>query len=306
MPSEKQERFQEVRCSSTAGRGSVYDSVAGITCHFCRQKKLCGEEDCPRCSRRNINAECIGKTECSRCHSPNGRFCRACLLIRYGQSMEDARTEMIAGTWLCPHCYEDEHPDEGWMCNSSICMKRRGYKPTGIAIYDAQQRGFPSVAHWLQAQLRKRTTPTAEPTAAAASAGADVTPSADSNAAVSDAEAAGARSGQVVSVTAASATGSKAAACKAAATSGSDNLEKVDAPKTPLRGSENVLVARAAGNTAHVTRAGVKAAGAAVATSKESGKENNAQYRSSAAEPEQKCPCAEANAGTRRSLRFRK
>jgi hypothetical protein len=40
---------------------------------------------------------------------------------------------MAAGTWLCPHCYEEEHPEEGWMCNSSICMKRRGYRPTGTA-----------------------------------------------------------------------------------------------------------------------------------------------------------------------------
>ena len=30
-------------------------------------------------------------------------------------------------------------------------MTRRGLKPTGIAIYDAQQRGFPSVAHFVQA-----------------------------------------------------------------------------------------------------------------------------------------------------------
>ena len=88
---------------------------------------------------------------------------------------------MSASTWLCPHCYEEEHPDEvslscqsppalrglssagiqmapsvgastqGWICNSSICMTRRGLKPTGIAIYDAQQRGFPSVAHFVQA-----------------------------------------------------------------------------------------------------------------------------------------------------------
>jgi hypothetical protein len=63
---------------------------------------------------------------------------------------------MAAGTWLCPHCYEEDHPHEGWMCNSSICMKRRGFKPTGIAIYDAQQRGFKSVGHWLQAQIKKR------------------------------------------------------------------------------------------------------------------------------------------------------
>lgn len=29
LPAEKQEQFQEIRCSSAAGRGSVYDSVAG-------------------------------------------------------------------------------------------------------------------------------------------------------------------------------------------------------------------------------------------------------------------------------------
>jgi hypothetical protein len=32
-------------------------------------------------------------------------------------------------------------------------MKRRGLKPTGIAIYDAHQRGFKSVAHLLQARM---------------------------------------------------------------------------------------------------------------------------------------------------------
>jgi hypothetical protein len=56
-----------------------------------RQKKLCGEDDCPRCSRRSVNAECIGKTDCSRCHGATGRFCRACLLLRYGQSIEVRR-----------------------------------------------------------------------------------------------------------------------------------------------------------------------------------------------------------------------
>lgn len=53
-----------------------------------------------------------GKTECMRCHGATGRFCRACLHIRYGQTLEEAREQMAAGTWLCPHCYEEEHPDE--------------------------------------------------------------------------------------------------------------------------------------------------------------------------------------------------
>ena len=58
-------------------------SPAGITCHFCRQKKLCGEADCRRCAFRDSSQDCIGKTNCSRCQSATGRFCRACLSIRY-------------------------------------------------------------------------------------------------------------------------------------------------------------------------------------------------------------------------------
>ena len=42
--------------------------------------------------------------------------------------------------------------EQGWICNSSICMTRRGMKPTGIAIFEAQQNGFPSVAHFVQVQ----------------------------------------------------------------------------------------------------------------------------------------------------------
>ncbi|XP_064966576.1 uncharacterized protein LOC103987532 isoform X2 [Musa acuminata AAA Group] len=69
--------FSDGRASKS--RGSVYDPVLGICCHFCRQKKLCGEEDCRRCGDGNINQPCIGKTECSVCHSSNGVLCRACL-----------------------------------------------------------------------------------------------------------------------------------------------------------------------------------------------------------------------------------
>ena len=47
------------RCDSQS-RGSVYDSKAGICCHFCRQKKLCGEESCQRCIRRDPDLPCIG------------------------------------------------------------------------------------------------------------------------------------------------------------------------------------------------------------------------------------------------------
>ena len=46
---------------------------------------------------------------------------------------------------------------QGWICNSSICMTRRGLKPTGIAIFEAQAKGFPSVAHYVQ--VRPETLP---------------------------------------------------------------------------------------------------------------------------------------------------
>lgn len=41
-----------------------------------------------------------------------GRFCRACLVIRYGISLEEVKAQQESGEWLCPHCYEDDHPDE--------------------------------------------------------------------------------------------------------------------------------------------------------------------------------------------------
>eukprot|EP00775_Hariotina_reticulata_P003629 gene3629-3891_t len=305
MPEDKQEQFQEIRCGST-GRGSVYDSVAGITCHFCRQKKLCGEEGCPRCSRRSTTAECIGKSDCSRCHSATGRFCRACLLIRYGQTLEAVREEMASGTWLCPHCYEDEHPDEGWMCNSSICMKRRGYKPTGIAIYDAQQRGFPSVAHWLQAQLRKRGSGNTGDAAKLSSN----TNSSQASAESSDAAATAATTKAVrqpSKAKQAAAVAGKASASKLQRSSSSADSScgdadssataaAVEAPVTPMRGSEALTPAAAK----RVTRAVVKAAAAAEVVSS-----LDCQLGGQEGGGEAKRACVGEGAGARRSLRFK-
>lgn len=53
-----------------------------------------------------------GKSECNRCGGPSGRFCRACLLVRYGDPLSVVRARMARGAWLCPHCYEDDHPEE--------------------------------------------------------------------------------------------------------------------------------------------------------------------------------------------------
>ena len=40
--------------------------------------------------------------------------------------------------------------EQAWICNSSICMTRRGLKPTGIAIFEAKGMGYASVAHYVQ------------------------------------------------------------------------------------------------------------------------------------------------------------
>jgi len=425
----------------------------GITCHFCRQKKLCGEDGCPRCSRRSTTAECIGKSDCARCHSAMGRFCRACLLIRYGQTLEvggwmgystrkllhcrgiahmdlplvaaarppaisasscrhppcrsqlstalststtgqsaqtstevpcyvdmistvimpqqhgcnclnlgcqqpglctllfmcsnncsvvllslrllqDVREQMAAGTWLCPHCYEEEHPEEGWMCNSSICMKRRGFKPTGIAIYDAQQRGFPSVAHWLQAQLIKSNNTSKAPAAAAAAAAAAATSdkavsSSGSNAASAAEEdeeaevtAAGAAAG--AAATAATRTKGRAATKAAAAAaelgsqesrqdSSTDNgdaaVAAAVAPSTPLKtcegtpGPGTAAAAAAAEGGAATRRTTRSAAGAAAGGNS---KEGCVAATAGGAAPSSKRACVGESAGTRRSLRFRR
>ncbi|KAF8036306.1 hypothetical protein BT93_C2129 [Corymbia citriodora subsp. variegata] len=122
------------RCNSK-GRGSVYDPVFGISCHFCRQKKLCGEEDCKRCSNLDMDEPCIGKTDCSVCHSAFGVFCRGCLKVRYGEEMEEVRENK---DWMCPHCVEATGSNPYWICNSSICLKKRNRAPTGIAVFRAK------------------------------------------------------------------------------------------------------------------------------------------------------------------------
>ncbi|KAM7479621.1 hypothetical protein LguiA_027834 [Lonicera macranthoides] len=139
------------RCTSK-GRGSVYDPVFGICCHFCRQKKLCGEEDCKRCSDLDTDQPCIGKTDCSVCHSTNGVLCRACLKVRYGEEMEDVRENK---EWMCPHCIEEKGIKRYWICNSSLCLKRRKMVPTGIAIFRAREMGYDSVAHLLMHELQR-------------------------------------------------------------------------------------------------------------------------------------------------------
>ncbi|KAG9129972.1 hypothetical protein Leryth_007087 [Lithospermum erythrorhizon] len=105
------------------------------------EEKLCGEEDCKRCGDLDLDQPCIGKTDCSICHSSTGVLCRACLLIRYGEELEEVRANK---QWACPHCIEDEGTRPYWICNSSLCLKRRKMVPTGIAIYTARKMGYKS------------------------------------------------------------------------------------------------------------------------------------------------------------------
>eukprot|EP00249_Psilotum_nudum_P001700 c14335_g1_i1 orf=748-1053(-) len=96
---------------------------------------------------------CLGKTDCSNCHSSSGVFCRACLKIRYGEDIENVRDNK---KWLCPHCSEEKGLNPYWICNSSICLSRRKIPPTGIAIFKARELGFKSVAHYLADLLKKQ------------------------------------------------------------------------------------------------------------------------------------------------------
>ncbi|XP_004512768.1 uncharacterized protein [Cicer arietinum] len=139
------------RCDSK-GRGSVYNPVLGICCHFCRQKKLCGEEDCKRCGNCDVDEPCLGKTDCSVCHSSHGVFCRACLKVRYGEEIEVVRENK---GWMCPHCIEEKGIKPYWICNSSICLRKRKMPPTGIAIHKAKEMGYESVAHLLMEELKR-------------------------------------------------------------------------------------------------------------------------------------------------------
>ncbi|KAI3837232.1 hypothetical protein MKW92_013778 [Papaver armeniacum] len=140
------------RCDSRS-RGSLYNPVFGICCHFCRQKKLCGEEDCKHCGDLDNDQPCIGKTSCSVCNSSNGVLCRACLKVRYGEELEEVRANK---EWMCPHCIENKGIRPYWICNSSFCLKKRKMVPTGIAIYEAREMGYASVAHFLMDKLQKK------------------------------------------------------------------------------------------------------------------------------------------------------
>ncbi|XP_022155055.1 uncharacterized protein LOC111022193 isoform X2 [Momordica charantia] len=104
--------------------GRIYDSENGKTCHQCRQKTM------------DFAASCMNKKGEKLCTI---KFCHKCLLNRYGEKAEEV---MLMEDWHCPKCRD--------LCNCSVCMKKKGLKPTGLLVHTAKATGFSSVSEMLQ------------------------------------------------------------------------------------------------------------------------------------------------------------
>ncbi|KAI3665519.1 hypothetical protein L6452_44146 [Arctium lappa] len=103
--------------------GRIYDPENGKTCHQCRQKTL------------DFSADCKNHVNEKRCTL---KYCFTCLMNRYGEKAEDVAS---LEDWSCPRCRG--------ICNCSICMKKRGGKPTGMLVQMAKASGFSSVSDLL-------------------------------------------------------------------------------------------------------------------------------------------------------------
>lgn len=102
----------------------IYDSENGKTCHQCRQKT------------RDFVAGCKNLKKDKLCTI---KFCHKCLMNRYGENAEEMA---LLENWQCPKCRG--------ICNCSFCMKKRGFKPTGMLVHTAKATGFSSVSEMLQ------------------------------------------------------------------------------------------------------------------------------------------------------------
>ncbi|KAG9143831.1 hypothetical protein Leryth_011492 [Lithospermum erythrorhizon] len=109
----------------------VYDSENGKTCHQCRQKSLVFTVTC---KNYNKNKQCAL------------HFCQFCLLNRYGEIASEVAA--LGCQWKCPKCRG--------VCNCCRCMKKRGYKPTGVLTPAAKANGFPSVSEMLNLEDCRR------------------------------------------------------------------------------------------------------------------------------------------------------
>lgn len=100
------------------------DSENLKTCHQCRQRTRDYVESCKTMKK---DKRCLIK------------YCRKCLLNRYGEKLDEVK---LLDHWICPKCRDN--------CNCSVCMKKKGYKPTGILVQKARKTGFSSVSEMLQ------------------------------------------------------------------------------------------------------------------------------------------------------------
>lgn len=103
--------------------GRIYDSENGKTCHQCRQKTM------------DLAASCTNMKGDKLCTI---KFCHKCLINRYGEKAEEV---MLKGDWKCPRCRG--------LCNCSVCMKKKGLKPTGLLVHTAKATGYSSVSEML-------------------------------------------------------------------------------------------------------------------------------------------------------------
>ncbi|KAG9459579.1 hypothetical protein H6P81_004087 [Aristolochia fimbriata] len=133
---DKMKISENVKVDSTSIEASrtprARDSRNGKNCHQCRQPTKDTVATC-----NNV----IGKRLCRL------NICRKCLLNRYAENVDEVSHST---DWSCPKCRN--------ICNCSVCMRKKGYEPTGILAPEAKQRQCSSVhelisigqGQWLQ------------------------------------------------------------------------------------------------------------------------------------------------------------
>ncbi|XP_039125057.1 uncharacterized protein LOC120261287 isoform X2 [Dioscorea cayenensis subsp. rotundata] len=127
----------------------IYDRENGISCHQCRQKTRDFAVPCKKMKKKNKPC-CI-------------RFCHKCLRNRYGENALEAYAKE---NWECPKCRG--------ICNCSVCMKRRGQRPTGMLIKTAKATGCSSVFEWLHHNIAEGSNAGNEAVPAEASRGKEI------------------------------------------------------------------------------------------------------------------------------------
>lgn len=117
------------RCQRPGRRligGRIYDSILGVTCHWCRQKTV---EDHVHCCQCTI------------------AFCGGCLKNRHGELIDIEMKEDV--NWVCPKCRGGCGHGCTHCCNCGPCRKAQGLEPTGLLVHTARACGFTNVHDYL-------------------------------------------------------------------------------------------------------------------------------------------------------------